>query len=346
MAYVTGNIIRKGDYNILATGSEDGTLTAGAPSAGLLWGTGFGPYGYGQSDEYIAPVEVGDVVTKDEWNNLDAVIVRMRDHQQGPGTYAGQYALDTGELIRPRSTYAPNIQLAYDNVGLSYSSSDDAPVTSSYTATWGQQNSTTLKLIHTVTFPTADAARHFFNAGGKLKLSFSTVASVTTPRTLFWTDMCQAAGTIVIGYKNTLKNDSQPGDYYGDKDFVLDQDNGGFWAHRNVGSSLVKHFQQNYVGYAYQNYSYDYRYGYGSDLDYLKVEMSVTDNDNINGNLGKTVTVIASFVNGSALSPIGNYNDTMVSSMRSNLVVSRPSAAFLDTAPWLGYTIAPSQVIS
>lgn len=346
MAYVTGNVIRKGDYNIFATGSEDGTLSAGEPSAGLLWGTGFGPYGYGQDTAYIAPAEVGDVISIQEWNNLDAVIMNLRDHQQGPGTYAGQSALDTGALIRPRSAYAPNIQLAFNNIGKVYSTNDDVGVNASYSGIWGiPSTSANMQLVHTVTFPTADAARHFFNAGGKFKLNFSNAVNVATPRTVFWSDLCQNAGTVEIGYRNTTKTETNTGNYYysGSNDFVLDQDNGGFWAHENVGSSKVRHFQQNYVNSNYNyNYTYDYAYGYGSSLDYLKVEMAISDNDDTNGNLGRVVTITTTFVNGSAT----DAGDRMTSRIQSTLVVSQPTTAFLDVASWGGYTVESQYIVS
>ena len=340
MAYVTGNIIRRGDYNIFATGSEDGTLSAGVPSAGLLWGTGFGPYGYGQNDEYLAPVMVGDVIRKDEWNNLDSVLLRVRDHQDGAGTYPGQSPLDSGYIITPRS-YTSTIQSAFNNVGKSYYKIDDAVSVSYYNGLWGDGDSTKLMLNHRVEFPSADAARYFFNAGGTFKLNFSNTATVQTPRTLFWSELCQVAGTVVIGYRNTIKIGSNSGyyGYYGDQVFVLDQNNGGYWGNQNFGTTLVKHFQQNYSGgYGYGGYGYG---GYGgNDLDYLKVEMSITDNDGNNGNLGATVNIVTTFNNDSGLGTIGD----MLSLVKSNLVISRPTTAFFP-ATWSGYRVTVGQVL-
>lgn len=352
MAYVTGNIIRKGDYNIFATGSEDGTLSAGVPSAGLMWGTGFGPYGYGQNNEYIAPVVAGDVIRKDEWNNLDSILLSIRNHQEGPGTYTGQSPLDSGYMIAPRPLYAPTIQQAFNNVGKSYSKTDEAASVSMYNGRWGYPISTKLMLNHTVRFPSGDAARYFFNAGGTLKLNFSNTTNIQTPRTMFWSDLCQAAGTVEIGYRNTIKINTDTGGYYGyyaSQAFVLDQNNGGYWGNQNAGGALVKHFQQDSAGYGYYGYYGGYG-GYGgyygnNGLDYLRVDLSITENDSNNGNLGASVNIFTTFNNGSASALLGDYNDIMSSNVKSNLVISRPTKAFLETASWLGYQVTTSQVL-
>lgn len=355
-SYTAGTVVTKGHYNWYATGSQDGTLSSGQPSVGLLWGVGFGPYGYGQDTAYIDPVETGDVINIQQWNNLDAILSNIRDHQLGPNTYPGMSMLDTGQIISPRALYAPNILAAYDNNGKVYETRDIASTTAQYQGLWGYGQQRILKLKHTVTFPTADAARYFFNAGGKLKLSFTNTSTVVTPRSTYWSEMCQSAGSIQIGWKNTIKQDALAGDFYGARDIVLDNNNGGYWAHQGVGAATIQHYRQNYTAYMWDSYTYDHRYGYGdyygrnpNAIDYLTVDMSVRDGDELNGNIGRTIEITTTFVNGTSVPPMGDYNDEMNSTVRAILTVGEPPVApngFLQTNTWHGYTVTPGYVVS
>lgn len=342
MTYATGSIITKGNYNLFVTGSADGTYDTDVPNIGVIWGTGFGRFGYGQEPDFVAPVETGQVIRSQEWDNLDAVLSNILDHELGPGTYQGlpSNTINPGQLVVPINSFTSTIQQAYNNVGKSYANVDDAARVVSYTGYWGNTGATTLKLIQTVTFPTADAARYFFNAGGKLKLAFTNTPAMATVRNQRWARICAAAGTITIGYQNTTKTGGSVG-----RHTILQPNLGGFWAHA-PGNPIKEHFRQYDPGtpgydadYDYDSYLYGYDYPAGyyiNNTDYLKVEATILNSDGLNGSPGAVVRITTTLVTGSVLTPAAA--DEISGTVTASMTISRPSTVYLPVATWAPYT--------
>lgn len=342
MTYATGSIITKGTYNLFVTGSADGTYDSSVPNIGIVWGTGYGRYGYGQDLQFIAPVETGQVIRSQEWDNLDAVLSNILDHELGAGTYEGLpgSTIRAGQLVVPINSFTPTVQRAYDNVGKSYANVDDAARTVSYTGYWGNTGASTLQFIQTVTFPSADAARYFFNAGGKLKLAFANTPAMATVRNQRWARICAAAGTITIGYRDTTKTGGSG--LVGRQ--ILEPNAGGFWAHA-PGAPIKQHFRQydpgtpgydnDYDGDSYF-YGYDYPAGYISNTDYLKVEATITGSDGLNGSPGAVVRITTSLVNGSVMTP--GSADEISGTVTASMTISRPNTVYLPVASWAPYT--------
>ena len=75
---------------------------------------------------------------------------------------------------------------------------------------------------HQITFSSAAAARYFFNAGGRLKMSFNRYGGSATSRNAEWTSLCAACGSIQmtandyvkVGGSGTMSNLTHTG-YYG-----------------------------------------------------------------------------------------------------------------------------------
>ena len=298
MTLATGQLVLASDYNQIAYGSDDGVQDLSGANLGLIWSTGYGRYGYGQSMSIIPAVQVGDVITATQWNNLDTALTAIRRHQSGPGTYGSPGSVAAGQNITPRTYHPASITTAYANVGTCYGNADPAAHPSTYLLPWGH-TTRALKVTQTLIFDSSDQARYYFNAGGKLKISFAHSGGPNA-RDYFWNKLCSDAGTIQIGYRNTTKI---AGDGDTSKYSILNSDNGGFW---NNSSSPLQHFLQ----YSPSGYSYgDYVGGLyspppGDDtLDYLKVEVSVTGSAGSNGGLGATVNVITTLMNGYVASP-------------------------------------------
>lgn len=344
--YATGQIIRHGDYNLFVTGTLDGSYNHNVANVGTVWGVGYGRYGYGQSTTYIQPTVVGQLIRSQEWDNLDAILQATISHQTGPSSFTGGAGetVAAGQRIRPWAFFDSNTVTSYTNAGggRCFLNTDRAAQTTSYTGIWGQSNGRTLRFVQTLEFTTADQARYFFNAGGKIKLSFSRSGGVASARNTFWSGLCTAAGTIEIGYKNTRKIS---GSTDHDKYTALDADNGGFWAQTSGVSKM--HFKQlslvngyngygGYGGYGYgygYNYNYGNYYGYGGPdlLDWIQVDLLVTNNVNSNGNLGKTLTITTSFVNGTVVVPFSE--DEVSGTTSTSLVISDPAGGYI-TNTW------------
>ena len=330
MAYTSGNIIRKGDFNLLATGAEDGTYDATVPNLGVVWGTGFGRFGYGQIiEDTIDPVATGDAISAAQWDNLDAIISNVIEHQLGPGNYPDNSPVAPGQLISPIARLQPGVQLAYSGVGKCFAP-DETQYNTTFSGLWGGAGRRTLKFTQTLTFESADIARYFFNAGGKIKLNFSYTPNPMNDRASVWENITQSAGVVTIGYQDTIRTGGSPEGFT-----VRPAGQGGYWA-QSTGVAL-EHFRQIanptgryedidgdgfYGSYGYSGYGYGYGYGYyESPDDYLKVEVKVTDTDGLNQNIGKVVTITTSLVNGSIYAPAG---DTIQGSFTTGLIVSKP----------------------
>lgn len=348
MAYNTGSIITKGEYNTFVAGTPDGTYDSTVPNAGIVWGTGFGRFGYGQDLTFIEPVSTGQVIAAQDWDNIDAILSNIIDHQLGPGNYGVPSPVQPGQLITPISRLNPGIQLAYTGVGKCFAPTASSEVVKQYNAIWGGLGRRKLRFTQTLTFDTADKARWFFNAGGKLRLTFGHTPVTVDAYSTQWENITQSAGVITIGYRDTVRTDSvsTPGSFD-----LLGAGLGGFWA--NTSGATKEHFRQRvnpggygdpdydgfYGGYGYGGYGYGYGgYGYGyytSENTYMKVELQVTDSDGINGNLGRRVSVITTFVLDDTVAPVG---DIIKGTFKVGMTISKPTPDFLPIDHWSSYS--------
>lgn len=350
MAYTTGGVITKGHYNLFVTGTEDGTYDATVPNLGIIWGTGFGRYGYGQKitqddgQSVIAPVVSGQVIEAADWDNLDAIISNVVDHQLGPGNYPQASPVLPGQLITPISRLAPGIQLAYGGVGKCFAPSE-SNYSTQFSGAWGGPGRRKLRVTQTLTFESADHARWFFNAGGKLKLTFDFTPNPLNLQSAVWENITQSAGSVTIGYRDTTR---VGGSTYTGAHTILPESQGGFWG--NTTGVAKEHFRQlpNPFG-RYYDLDYDgirgyyghgrgtYGYYEGTD-DFLKVEMLVTDSDGNNGNIGKTVSVITTLVNGEvSYAPPG---DTIQGTLRVGMSVAKPTTDYLPEDNYSAFTFS------
>lgn len=355
--YVTGQLIRRGDYNLFVTGTPGGSYNHSVANAGTVWGVGNGRFGYGQPTVYISPVETGNLIRSQEWDNLDNVLRSIISHQSGPGVYDGQpgTTFAAGSLITPISALEPRTQQSYDNVGLVAEVEESSPRVTTWSGNWGLIGPSItgkLQFIQSLTFTSADHARYFFNAGGKIKLRFARNGGPATRRNEYWSDLCDHAGTVEIGYRNTRKVPGT-GNSDANKYFILGANQGGYWAQSTNVS--VRHFEQHSYGVGFgrgydgadnsYNVGYDYagEYGYNTDGDhdmgylyyetpsqgdYIRVNMQVVDSDGQHGNIGKTVRVITEFYN-------ANYQNTPVDNqvtcgMSVSLVLVYPQRLYLE----------------
>lgn len=162
MAYISGGLIEATDYNGFAD------TTAGANVNGI-WATGTGDRGYGQTA--LTTLAAGATVTAVQWASLVNPITSMGNHQ---GTaITGRTAPVTGDVIQifnALNTDLTNLTTNRGNAvanGPEYSTFSGA--VSKTTATGSGSASWTITFTHTITWTSANAARYFFNAGGRIK---------------------------------------------------------------------------------------------------------------------------------------------------------------------------------
>ena len=175
MTYASGGLIQASDFNGLAGGSAANV----SGQLNCVLGTGRRDVGYGQTT--VSNVAQYNKVYATDWASMINKLNTVRQHQTGSGT--GISAPSTGNLIQYISTLSSSITSAYSS-RLSYASSGSTTTGSNYTtpftATGGSSGSVTI--TRTVTFASGDAARYFFNGGGRLTLVTSGTNNNATSR--------------------------------------------------------------------------------------------------------------------------------------------------------------------
>jgi hypothetical protein len=161
MSYAQGDLIEAADYNNLINGTNQ---------LNTVWSTGSGDAGYGQTA--ISTVAAGSLVTATQWATLINTLNSTLTHQSGSGS--GITAVTSGQRIDWLSTLQTNITTAYSN-RVNANATGTAVTGSSLTTAWtisttqGTDPGTAARAFGArATFASADAARYFFNAGGRL----------------------------------------------------------------------------------------------------------------------------------------------------------------------------------
>jgi hypothetical protein len=171
MTYSSGGLIEATDYNGFVS------TTAGA-NVNATWSTGTTSAGYGQTA--ISTVAAAGTVTATQWATLVNNIASMASHQGT--TITARTAPTAGTLISVLAAVNTDITNCYNNRG-------NAVANGTQFTGWTGTNSKTaatsgspwsITFTNTVTFASADAARYFFNAGGRIKIDVSKTSTGAT----------------------------------------------------------------------------------------------------------------------------------------------------------------------
>ena len=171
MAYTSGSLIEATDYNGFAS------TTSGA-NVNNVWSTGSTDSGWGQTA--LTTVSAAGSITATQWASLVNTISSMGS--QTGTTITARTAPVTGDTINiltALNTDLTNITTNRQNAVANGTQFTGWTGTNSKTAatsgaTW------TISFVNTVTFASADAARYFFNAGGRVKIDVSKTATGAT----------------------------------------------------------------------------------------------------------------------------------------------------------------------
>ena len=166
MTYSQGGLIQSTDYNGFVT------TTSGA-NVNNVWSTGSGDFGWGQTA--ISTVSPSATVTSTQWATLVANISSMGS--QTGTTITARTQPTPGTIISALSninTDLTNITTNRGNAAASGTTSSTWTGSTAKTATTGTGNAAwSITFTHTVTFPSADQARYFWNAGGLVRLDMN-----------------------------------------------------------------------------------------------------------------------------------------------------------------------------
>lgn len=189
MTYSSGGLIQATDYNTF--------VATGSPNINNIWSTGSGDSGWGQTA--ISQVSVGDTVTATQWATLVNRLSSMGS--QTATTITSRTAPVVGDTISVLANVAADISSVNTRRGFAAGSGTTSSTwtgsTAKTTATGSGNASWSITWTHTVTFPSADQARYFWNAGGLVRLDMGK-SSTGTDKDPDWNTFSGTVGALVM----------------------------------------------------------------------------------------------------------------------------------------------------
>ena len=161
MTYTVGSLIVATDYN--------GFISTNGANVNGIWSTGATTSGYGETA--LSTVSAAATITASQWATLNSKVSAMASHQGTTITSRTNPVVgDTIAILANMSTDITNITSARGNAAASGAQTTSfTGSTSKTTATGSGSTPWTITFTHTITWASADAARYFFNAGGRIK---------------------------------------------------------------------------------------------------------------------------------------------------------------------------------
>ena len=161
MTYVVNGLIEAVDYN--------GFVSTNGANVNGIWSTGAATAGYGETA--VSTVSAAATITATQWSTLNSRISSMASHQGT--TITSRSNPTTGStiaILANLNTDVTAITNARGNASASGAQTTSFSGTTSKTTDTGSGSTPwTITFTHTITWASANAARYFFNAGGRIK---------------------------------------------------------------------------------------------------------------------------------------------------------------------------------
>lgn len=191
MTYSAGSLIQAADYNTFATGTAGGTPDNNVANLNTIWGTGTLDKGWGQSSP-ITAVSAGATVTATQWATMFTRFTAVAN--QTNTTVTAITNPTVGETIAVKNNFSSNLSSCFTN--RNNAAAVGSTVTLNGVATRSTAWNTSLTATHTITFADADAARYFFNAGGRITWATARTGGSATSKNTAWSNLLTACGTL------------------------------------------------------------------------------------------------------------------------------------------------------
>ena len=213
MTYSSQGLIQAADYN----GFVGPTANGGTAGANLndIWGVGATDKGWGQTA--VTNPAAADTVSATQWASLVNNLGTSGTHTGT--TLTSRTAPVVGNVIAVLANVSADLTSVTTNRGNAVASGTEygtfTGTTSKTTGTGSGQSAWTITFTHTVTFPSADQARYFWNAGGIVRLKYGK-SSTGTDADADWNTFSGKCGTInltgrVAGAAQTIAAQSYTG---------------------------------------------------------------------------------------------------------------------------------------
>lgn len=182
MTYGSGGLIEATDYN--------GFVSTGSPNVNNIWGVGSLDTGWGQTP--LSTVSAGGTVTAAQWTSLFSTVTTAANHTNTTITaLTNPNAGDTISFVSSISSDLVSINSNRNNAG-----AVGTTITAGGVATRSTAWTTSLTATHTITFSSANAARYFFNAGGRITWAGARSGGSVVSQNTAWTNLLNACGTL------------------------------------------------------------------------------------------------------------------------------------------------------
>lgn len=283
MSQGVGQLVQATDYNAVQS------------DAALVLGTGSGTYGYGQTVLSSQIVTSGSppvypTITALQWNNLRTDILKCIQHQDGidhSGGIAVANSVNYTKISNQIYTNAISLMATAKANSLVVPPDPSAGVTGQATLanlvavqTRSSAWNATISQTITVTWPSADAARFFWNSGSDIRISSirgdnsdGTGQGSAGTKNYTWSQMLSGMGTIIFKYNATTPTGTGTGSSYG-------------W--NNLPGSSTQIFRQDAPA---GNYSPNYYYIYATKLSSSQLQIVIQWQDNDVGHVGTPGTI-------------------------------------------------------
>ncbi len=301
MAYQTGDLILDDHYNGFANTNSPNNINK-------IWGTGDGTYGYGQSNT-VSTVSAGGTVQASQWNTLLSRMQSIGDHQGTNVTTADSGQLVAGDPVQAIVEISTDIT-SFGNNRYNVAAANLTETTNPNTVNRTFTGSWTTNTIHEVsfTFASSDAARFFFNAGGKITHTWNLSGHTSDDKANEWVDLFNTKAETFTFSGN---NDSLSGSGTQDTD-----KNEGFWSSDTDGSYAV--YQKQFADTSPYT------------TNFCQWEVKVTGTAGDNGGKGEVITIKATAKDDAADSSDDAALDQVDGNLLSSWTFSKPNTTQLN----------------
>jgi hypothetical protein len=189
MTYSVGGLIQAVDYNTFAPGGA--SPDSNVANINTIWGAGTLDKGWGQSTT-LSTVAAAGTVTATQWANMFTRFTSIANQTNTTVTAIANPV--TGDLIAVKNDFSTNLSSCFAN--RNNAAGVGSTITAGGVATFSTAWKVALTSTHTITFASADAARYFFNAGGRITWAGARTGGTVSSKNTSWTDLLAACGTI------------------------------------------------------------------------------------------------------------------------------------------------------
>jgi len=222
----TTTLVTATRYNLLKNRIHTilGTSLVSTPTSGY----GQSTYSSGVTGNYNTNTTATDLIDDQDYREIYIDLVRARVHQIGSAAFTqqptplGNFSANGAATDKVAEAYIAGLeslmtsietdklsifestQATLENLRNSLGTTIQGSRFESISGTWNS----TLSFIFTVSFTSAEERRHFFNAGGKIRITASKTGADVNPKTASWRTLLSGLGQIIFNHNSTTNSAS------------------------------------------------------------------------------------------------------------------------------------------